>query len=37
MISYDYDALGRLVWEKPEPGHDGWTEYVHTWHAASFP
>jgi RHS repeat-associated protein len=28
--SYEYDVLGRLVWEKPESGlHDGWTEYVH--------
>jgi RHS repeat-associated protein len=27
---YEYDDLGRLAWEKPESGHDGWTEYVYT-------
>ena len=27
---YEYDSLGRLVWIKPETGHDGWTQYVYT-------
>jgi RHS repeat-associated protein len=26
--SFEHDALGRLVWEKPPAGHGGWTEYV---------
>ncbi|MGH9361721.1 MAG: hypothetical protein ACRD2T_07370, partial [Thermoanaerobaculia bacterium] len=28
--SYEYDALGRLLWVKPQTGHEGWTEYVYT-------
>ena len=28
--NYEYDSLGRLVWVKPETGHDGWTQYVYT-------
>jgi YD repeat-containing protein len=27
---YEYDSLGRLVWVKPETGHDGWTQYVYS-------
>lgn len=25
--SYEYDLLGRLIWVKPDAGHDGTTEY----------
>ncbi|MGH2687593.1 MAG: hypothetical protein ACRDKW_02130, partial [Actinomycetota bacterium] len=28
--SYEYDALGRLLWVKPEAGHEGWTAYAYT-------
>lgn len=28
--NFEYDALGRLRWEKPDSGHDGWTEFVHS-------
>ena len=28
---YEYDALGRLTWSKPQPaGQGGWTEYVYS-------
>ncbi len=27
--SFAYDTLGRLTWEMPEVGHDGWTEYAY--------
>lgn len=30
QTDYEYDSLGRLVWVKPETGHDGWTQYVYT-------
>lgn len=25
----EYDGLGRLAWEKPQSGHDAWTEHLH--------
>ncbi|HWM95039.1 MAG TPA: RHS repeat-associated core domain-containing protein [Thermoanaerobaculia bacterium] len=28
--NFEYDVMGRLVWIKPETGHDGWTNYVYT-------
>jgi len=27
---YEYDTMGRLEWEKPELGHESWTQYVYT-------
>jgi RHS repeat-associated protein len=30
VTNYEYDLLGRLVWVKPETGHDGWTQYVYS-------
>ncbi|HEX2162490.1 MAG TPA: RHS repeat-associated core domain-containing protein, partial [Thermoanaerobaculia bacterium] len=26
---FEYDAMGRLTWEKPEPGHGAWTQYTY--------
>ncbi|HVF58782.1 MAG TPA: RHS repeat-associated core domain-containing protein [Thermoanaerobaculia bacterium] len=28
--SFEYDDLGRLLWVKPQAGHEGWTELVYT-------
>lgn len=28
--SYEYDAMGRLIWEKPSLNQDAWTQYVYT-------
>ena len=28
--NFEYDALNRLIWSKPEPGHGGWTQYIYT-------
>ncbi len=28
--SFEYDPSGRLTWEMPETGHDGWTERFYT-------
>jgi RHS repeat-associated protein len=30
ITDYEYDALGRLTWSKPQSGHGGWTEYVYS-------
>ena len=30
VTSYEYDAMGRLRWEKPQAGHGAWTQYVPT-------
>ena len=27
---YEYDAMGRLTWTKPETNQDGWTQYVYS-------
>lgn len=27
VTTFDYDALGRLTWVKPDSGHGAWTEY----------
>jgi RHS repeat-associated protein len=27
--SYEYDAMGRLTWSKPDAGHGGYTQYVY--------
>ncbi len=28
--TYQYDASGRLTWEKPDAGHGAWAQYVYT-------
>ncbi|HEV8580716.1 MAG TPA: RHS repeat domain-containing protein, partial [Thermoanaerobaculia bacterium] len=32
---FEYDAMGRLTWVKPDAGHGGWTQYVYTPAAGS--
>ena len=27
--AFEYDSLGRLLWEKPESGHGAWVQYVY--------
>ena len=37
LTSYEYDAMGRLVWAKPASGQGSWVEYVHTNASGSTP
>jgi len=30
VTNFEYDAMGRLVWAKPESGHGAWTQYAYT-------
>ena len=29
QTSFEYDALGRVTWSKPDPGQGGWTQYLY--------
>ena len=30
QTTFEYDALGRVTWAKPDPGQGGWTQYLYT-------
>ena len=29
QTTFEYDALGRVTWSKPDPGQGGWTQYIY--------